>query len=95
MYVQNSVTLADATPTTESTTEPIAEPAEPMQSPASAQEVLALFLTCANEYQYKTENDFIVVLSMKEDTLMVETNHRRINLHYSSGIVRSSDQSDQ
>jgi len=40
-----------------------------VKEPLSAQEALSLFLTSASEYQYKTENDFIVVLSMREDTL--------------------------
>lgn len=39
------------------------------EQPSSAQEAVSLFLTSASEYQYKTENDFIVVLSLKEDTL--------------------------
>ena len=40
---------------------------------SSAHEALSAFLTSASEYQYKTENDFIVVLSLKEETLQVRT----------------------
>lgn len=39
--------------------------------PRAAFEIISSFLTSANEYQFKTENDFLVVLSLKEETLSV------------------------
>lgn len=66
----------DPSPLSPSLTHPPAS--SPSLSPSSspspatyAHEVLNWFLLSANEYQHKTENDYVVVLSINEDTLKV------------------------
>lgn len=66
-----------ATSSPSPTSSPIASPSLSHASPPSithvshAHEVLNWFLLNANEYQHKTENDYVVVLSINEDTLKV------------------------
>ncbi len=53
---------------------PEPEPSAPpviAPTPSPAHELLTLFLLTANEYQHKTENDFVVVLSINEELLKV------------------------